>query len=301
MTNTSENPARGTTCRLSTEDVVTRLSEKGFTLVGEYEGRTRSRCTVKCSKGHLWTAIVGNLLKNNGTGCPHCIGKAQLTMGEVQRRLDSRKIKFLGTTPRVSRHAKFECEKGHTWSARLSSVMSDTSCPHCSSNSPLTLDEVNSRISARGYMVSGDYANAGTRTEFECSKGHKWGALPDNILRGKGCPSCAEHGFNPTHPSYFYTVHIISKEVDYVGFGITRDIDTRYANHVREIKRKSFYPRLLDLFLFDSGHDAKALEDLVKENFRTVDTGIKGFRNEAIVHEDYLGLLKMMDTLAITV
>lgn len=301
MTGTSGIPVRGRTCRLSTEEVATRLSEKGFTLVGEYQGRTRSRCDVKCSKGHVWTAIVGNLLKNNGTGCPHCIGKAQLTLEEVRRRLDGRNIKFLGDTPRVSRRAKFECDRGHTWVARISSVISGDSCPHCSSNNPLTIDEVNSRIAARGYRVSGDYSNAGTRTEFECSKGHRWRALPDNIVRGKGCPSCAEHGFNPSLPAYFYTVHIISKEADYVGFGITCDINTRYANHVREIKRKSFHPRLLDLFLFDSGHDAKALEDLVKENFRTVDTGIKGFRNEAIAREDYSGLLGMIDTLAITV
>lgn len=283
--------------RLSVEDISGRLAIKGLALVGKYLGTTKSHCIVRCNEGHEWNALIDNVIKKNSTGCPHCSGRAQLTIEEVRKRLAPKKITMLGENPRVAKHAKFECERGHIWVARLSTVMSETSCPYCRTNKPLTIEEVNSRIADRGYSVVGPYINAGQRTTFACSNGHTWAAIPDNILRGKGCPSCAEYGFNPKYPTFFYTIHIASKDEDYVGFGITKDIDTRFSYHVRAIKRKGFNHRLLDLYIFDSGHDAKTLEDLVKENFTLVDTGIPGFRKEAILGDHYPRLVDMMWTL----
>lgn len=285
--------------RLSTEDVVKRLAAKGFTLVGEYAGRLRSHCSVRCANGHVWNALIGNLVKENNTGCPHCIGKVQLTMDEVHRRLAVKKIKTFANSPRVARRAKFECENGHVWEARLSTVMRESACPYCKINRPLTVDDVNARISDRGYTVVGGYVSAAQHAQFECSHGHTWSALPDNILRGKGCPSCAEHGFNPKYSSFFYTIHILSKDTEYIGFGITKDIETRYANHAREIKNSGFNQVMSNLYLFDSGHDARALENAIKERFKVVDTGIRGFRKEAIAADDYHSLVEMLASLEV--
>lgn len=291
------SPKRGARCRLTEDEVRTRLCEKGFEMVGAYAGVTRSRATVRCREGHEWHALIDNLIKKNGTGCPHCKGMAKLTFEEVERRLTPRGIRMVDGEPRAVTRATFECSNGHTWEARLGTVLIQTSCPHCRSNRPLTRDDVNARIAERGYVLSGEYVNAGARAEFKCSNGHNWVAIPDNILRGKGCPSCAEYGFNPEHPACFYTIRIFSESGEYVGFGITKDKETRFSYHARAIRKEGFDFEVLDTLEFESGHDARALEELVKENLPVVDSGIKGFRKEAIPATAYVQLQQLMETL----
>jgi|JI8StandDraft_1071087.scaffolds.fasta_scaffold09084_3 hypothetical protein len=278
---------RARTKKLTVGEVSERLAKLGFTIVGEYVN-TRTRCRLKCESGHEWLANIGNVLKTNGTGCPHCRGIAQLTVQEIEKRLTPRGIKMLGEEHRSVKRAVFKCTNNHTWVARIGSVLFDTGCPQCRSNRPLTRDEVNARISERSYTLAGEYCNAGTSTEFECSEGHRWMAIPDNVLRGKGCPSCADYGFNPEHPACFYTIHIFSDTEEYIGFGITKDAATRFSYHARAIKNKGFGFKILDMVEFKSGHDAQVLEDLVKENMTVVDTGIKGFRKEAIHANAYV-------------
>lgn len=176
--------------------VLERLSTRGFTLLGEYVNN-ESRSMLRCSHGHEWLADIGNVLKKNGTGCPHCAGMARLTLDEIDKRLEGRGIRRLCDNTKSAKKSIFQCDCGHVWSVRLGGLMIQKSngkmagCPKCRSNRPLTVDEVNSRVSHRGYKVVGDFKNAGTHTVFACCEGHRWSALPDNILRGRGCPHCA--------------------------------------------------------------------------------------------------------------
>lgn len=285
--------------RISKIQVVERLALKGFVLVGEYAGIVRSHCVLRCPQGHEWNALIGNVIKKNGTGCPHCKGMARLTLSEISTRLSSRGIRMLGGDPRAAKKAEFECDQGHAWSARIDTVLSGGGCPKCRPNRPLTRDEVNDRVADRGYHLVGPYINAGTMAVFECSEGHKWNAVPDNILRGKGCPSCAEYGFNPAYPACFYTIRIFSEDAEYVGFGITKDRNTRFSYHARAIKEMGFDFEVLDTVEFASGHDARALETLMKESIEVVDTGIKGFRKEATHAKAYPMMKSIMESLTV--
>jgi len=128
-------------------------------------------------------------------------------------------------------------------------------------------------------------------------------AIPDNLLRGKGCPSCAQHGFNPDKPAYFYTIHFYVDESvgGYIGFGTTKDIDTRMSYHRLAIERAGYKYDLKDLYIFDSGHDARALEDIVKENMTIIDSGVRGFRKEAVSADDYIEMLELLEAVKICV
>lgn len=289
------------TKKLSLEEVQSRLAALSFSMVGEYQGKIKSQCVLRCAKGHEWDALIDNVIKANGTGCPHCAGKARLTVPEISRRLSLRGIKFKSTNTRGSTVGTFECEKGHTWKANLAYVLLRGGCPECRVNRPLTRAEVDERVSDRGYRLVGDYSSASKRAQFECRAGHVWGAIPDNVLRGKGCPECAEYGFNPKYPAVFYTLRIFSDDEEYVGFGITKDLQTRMSYHTRAIEKKGFNNEILAVYSFESGHDAKCLEDLVKSNFDVVDTGIKGFRKEAVRGDAYKDLLKLFEGLNVCV
>jgi len=41
-----------------------------------------------------------------------------------------------------------------------------------------------------GKCLSEEYINAKTKLEWECRKGHRWFATPDNVTRGTWCPIC---------------------------------------------------------------------------------------------------------------
>ena len=94
----------------------------------------------------------------------------------------------------VANHTKslFHCREGHTWKATPANVMHSTGCPHCSGNVPLTKEIVNSRISGRGLVMLGEYVNTTTKSQFQCSKGHIWETMPDNVLSGYACPKCGK-------------------------------------------------------------------------------------------------------------
>lgn len=244
---------------------------------------TRSKSVLRCTKGHEWYASIDNVLKKNGTGCPHCFGRPRLTDEVLRYRLSERGFTVLCENTFTNRKSKLQCSNGHVWEARLGGVLSGGGCPQCNPRRALTVEEVNGRIAPRGYVVSGDFVSAGKMAEFKCASGHKWRALPDNILRGKGCPSCAEYGFNPEYPAQFYTLRIFSDSEHYIGFGITRDIETRMQYHRRAIESRGFKIDDVLIYEFASGHDAIALERTVKNEIPIVDTLIPGFRTEAIL------------------
>ena len=55
----------------------------------------------------------------------------------------------------------------------------------------LTLQQVNDRLHDRGYRMVSDLVNVMVKGEFVCSEGHSWLATPDSVMRGNGCPTCA--------------------------------------------------------------------------------------------------------------
>ena len=42
-----------------------------------------------------------------------------------------------------------------------------------------------------GKCLSGEYTNERTKLLWECGKGHRWEALPLNIMAGTWCPYCS--------------------------------------------------------------------------------------------------------------
>lgn len=56
----------------------------------------------------------------------------------------------------------------------------------------LTKETVNERIKDRGLELISDYIDTKTKSEFKCHHGHYWIGTSSNIMRGSGCPACAD-------------------------------------------------------------------------------------------------------------
>ena len=54
----------------------------------------------------------------------------------------------------------------------------------------LTKETVNRRLTDRCIVMLDDYVHQTVKARFQCSQGHVWPARPNNVLSGKGCPTC---------------------------------------------------------------------------------------------------------------
>lgn len=88
---------------------------------------------------------------------------------------------------------------GHEWDGRPTNVFHRKRCPQCSLKSRTDkrrlpsqrLEEYLNDLKECGISLLGKYINSGTKTLFRHECGHKWEAVPDNVLRQvSGCPKC---------------------------------------------------------------------------------------------------------------
>ena len=120
----------------------------------------------------------------------------------------------------------------------------------------LTKEIVNERIAHRGIAMTGDYIGARTKTEFACSEGHGWDATPKNVMKGRGCPDCANYGFDPSSPAIMYYLRVTPHNADALyKIGITnRTVEDRFNND--DLDKID----VVRTWGFDTGSDARDCE-----------------------------------------
>ena len=147
----------------------------------------------ECSEGHQWEARPGDV-KNAGSWCPHCSGRARGTIEAMRQLANSRGGKCLSKRyVNSNSKLKWECGEGHRWEARPGDIKNAGSwCPECSGKKKGTLEHMRSIAKKHGgKCLSKRYVNRNTKLEWECAEGHKWEARPAGIVNGQWCAACA--------------------------------------------------------------------------------------------------------------
>ena len=166
---------------------------------GPYNGaRTPLKC--KCLKcGHEWNAAPTNLLK--GRGCPEC---AKRIRAEKNRRshdefteIVHKKhpfIVFLEPFTGNNKQIKAKCMLcGYEWTTLASSLVYGHGCPRCAKNGVYSHEEFIEKLKTiNPYVLPlSEYNRAAKPIKCECLRcGNTWMSKPNNLLSGKGCPSC---------------------------------------------------------------------------------------------------------------
>lgn len=127
--------------------------------------------------------------------CPVCVGQAELSDSEIDKRLVGRNITRLSSY----NYGKlwFRCDlDGYEWQAHPTKVTKEGSgCPMCSGTVPWTehrIDDWLSKNMPSVVRVSETYQHNGhTHVKLSCKiDGYSWDADFSNTRKGYGCPCC---------------------------------------------------------------------------------------------------------------
>jgi hypothetical protein len=165
--------------------------DKGGKCLSEKYIGSNSKLKWECVKGHQWEASPSAI--KSRTWCPICSGNTKLTIEEmqilaVQKGGRCLSKKYINSQTKLL----WECSEGHQWEAAPSNIKAGYWCHYCSRTVKLTIEEMQILAKERnGKCVSNEYINSKTKLTWECSEGHQWEAIPNNIRKGSWCPVCA--------------------------------------------------------------------------------------------------------------
>lgn len=109
-----------------------------------------------------------------------------------------------------------------------------------------------------------------------------------HMVRGKS-------GFDPTKPSVLYLVILDSPHECYVGFGVSNKFERRLNDHIRNSNRAGFSFVVVDIIEFKNGKDASDIERKLKHTLPIVDSGVDGFKTEAVLKDNAHILFRVVD------
>lgn len=133
-------------------DDAKKFSEKhnGICLSTEYiPGK---KLTWQCNKGHIWKANLYQINHRN-SWCPECFGNKRLTLEAAHEIAQRRGGLCLSTEYTPKKKLKWQCNKGHIWTAKIHTLKrkdNPTWCPHCST----TISENNFRKKIESILQS---------------------------------------------------------------------------------------------------------------------------------------------------
>lgn len=106
-------------------------TEKGGALLSKRAPDSKERLEWECKEGHRWPATAGNI-RNGGSWCPYCSGRAPLTMERMRELAAKHGGRCLSDTY-VNSQAKlwWECEVGHSFEKRPNDVQQGHWCVPC--------------------------------------------------------------------------------------------------------------------------------------------------------------------------
>ena len=197
----------------------------------------------RCQFGHEWQARVIDRIKDK-TGCPYCSNHKLLTgFNDFAHLFPDLALEASGWEPseflpgnQVKR--KWECSKGHTWEAAISTrTKIQTKCPYCTNRkvlsgfNDLSTTHPSIAIEAHGWDPESVTYGAGANKKWKCKNGHVWAArVAHRASSGSGCPTCsAQGGFNQNEDGWLYFLR--HEHWGMLQIGITNQPKRRLTSH----------------------------------------------------------------------
>lgn len=282
------------------EQVAEIAKQQGLILLS-YGGGVNSRSLFKCPHdGYEWYTTISNI-KRSVAACPRCGNREPYSLDKMLKCLEGRQIRLLQFIEGSASYSSFSCTAkgcGHKWKATNGSVGNGSGCAKCAGVLTLTEQEARQKAATRPELTLVTYAGTSENddTLWHCNKcEHEWKAPVGRVFgtNRSGCPNCAETGFRPGKPALFYAYHIQVAGKDYLGYGITGNIEVRDYYHGLAFAEANATGELLWTIEHDSGELVRTVEAEVKSAFPVHNSGVTGFLRECTSYtEDMVKTLK---------
>lgn len=270
-------------------------NEYSYENVGEIFGN-KTKVSVTCKLHGGFPISPNNHLSGRGK-CPTCQGRRKDTAVFVAQatavfgdRYDYSKTEYVRAMSKVT----VTCRKHGDFLTGPNNHLHGYGCQICGGS----LKHTHSKFVERARAIHGDkydytqvnYTNCATNVTILCKTHGAFLQTPNSHLVGKGCHSFARSGFNPSEPAWLYIVRLHNGLDEYVGYGITNDIKTRFKHHRRSLKSCNMILTPILEVMFDLGRDARSVESLIRRCTPTAMLGVDGFRREA-TYPEYLPMM----------
>lgn len=174
-------------------------ASRGGICVSETYTNSHARLKWRCREGHNWSASFSNI--QSGKWCPWCAGNtvdALERIHEAQNAAHDRGGKCLSDHYDGNKtKMRWRCANGHEWSAGYGEVVTRRSwcglCTGTARDADMQLARAREvATSKNGRCLSGTYVNSRVPMEWECERGHNWGAPFHVVVQaGTWCPECS--------------------------------------------------------------------------------------------------------------
>lgn len=209
-----------------------RAAEMSLRWLAPVKGR-HSKCLARCLLcGHEQTYEAGAV--SQGHGCSKCGAekaskKQRLGSSVWESRAAAKGLRWIELPGNNSEKRPIECLIcKHIWRVKPASL---AGCPVCSGTF-VSETEWERRAAAKGLRWVSLPEGSREPAEAECfSCGLIWSTVPDRVARGGGCPDCAETGFKPGKPAYFYFLEDPARGARKVGISNTDPRNFRLNAH----------------------------------------------------------------------
>lgn len=187
-----------------------------------------------------------------------------------------------------SKLAKYVCEAHGEIQMIPASVRIGRGCRFCAGNTPKAEDQLVVEAKQVGLRYIGPYKGDGVSTGYECPRHGAIKKLPSSVKAGSGCRYCTRYGFDAVAPAVFYVYRVERIiEPSFIGYGLTKDHETRHAAHMATFRTAKASATLLATFDLASGREAADLELHLRAILKGahITTDLRGFRTEAVAVE----------------
>lgn len=260
---------------------------------------TDTKVILICKEMHEFSQTPHDHLQ--GVGCPHCAGLSPITFeGFLKKAAVAHPSGYDYSLVRYERYTKSKIEiicKFHSksfWQTPQAHCEGH-GCPICGGVEFIPTSEFVSRsvdIHGTKYKYHKSvYAGKATPLCIECPTHGDFWQKPMYHFNGAGCPRCAEYGFDANLDAIIYVLDI---DGCYAGFGITNDFKTRLTAHKTTFRKYNATYKVITTFEI-SGKYAQRIETSIKQKFNTINTGMEGFKTEAIGIQDAPKLLDFIN------
>jgi len=197
----------------------------------------------KCSQGHEWMQSPRN--RRNAKNCKLCyqqkgVAKPIIGVNDLATTNPELAAQAHGWDPTTVvkstyRHAEWQCEVGHVWSAEIRKRSQGSSCPFCAGLyvdvgvNDLATVRPDLAAEADGWDPRTVTCGSGKKRAWICTEGHRWKSVVSHRTDGTGCPSCARSGFDPNKDGWLYLID--HDDLDMFQIGISNVPDGRLGQH----------------------------------------------------------------------